>query len=166
MYAAEKIREMDYYDYETVPRQKKPTQQRAIPQKSFLPETCALILCIVAFLALNLFLISRFAEITATKHQVTQLEKSLEQLQNQREQLMVEIERSSKLEWIEHEAVSRLGMQYPDKSQLIYISVDPASVALLAGQIETDPMSENEEDGILPYSIEKIFHKFAGILRI
>ncbi|SMP46612.1 septum formation initiator family protein [Anoxynatronum buryatiense] len=166
MYAAERIREMDYDDYRQMPKRQQTASKKAKPQKSYMPETCALLLCIVAFLGLNLFLINRFAEITATKHQVTQLEKSLEQLQNQREQLMVEIEQSSKLEWIEQEAVNRLGMRYPDKSQLIYISVDPASVALLAGEIQEDPLAENEDGGLLPYSIEKIFHKFAGILRI
>jgi len=171
MYAAEQIRQ-SYQEpplrqtprHNSVPQKAKRSKQ--MKKKSYLPETCILILCVFAFLALNLLLLGRFAEITSTKHQVSQMEKKFEQLQNQKEQLMVEIEKSSKLEWIEHEAIERLGMKYPDKNQMIYISVDPVRVELVTNQINQIHSEELAEDGLLPQSIERIFLKFAGVLRI
>lgn len=128
-------------------------------------ETWALLLYIAAFLLLNLMLIGRYADITETKHNVAGMEKKLEQLQNQREQLMVDIERSSRLDWIEEEAIHRLGMQYPDKSRMIYISVDPSRVELVASHIDSAAEVKEEDGGLLPNSIERIFHKFAGVFR-
>jgi cell division protein FtsL len=171
MHAAEQIYQPYQERQEREKRQtahqiKKAHAAHHVKPKSYFRETCALLICVIAFMALNLFLLGRFAEITSMKHQVSQMEKSFEQLQNQREQLMIEIEKSSKLEWIEHEALTRLGMKYPDKNQMIYISVDPARVAIVAGQINQEPLEEIEGGGLLPQSIEKIFHKFAGVLRI
>ena len=142
------------------------TERKKEVQKSYIPETCALLFCIAAILVLNLFLLGRFADITSTKHQVSQMEKKMEQLQNQREQLAVSIEKSSRLDWIEQEAMARLNMQYPDKNQIIYISVDPVRVQLVAGQMNHQVTEDDLEGSILPQSIEKIFHKFAGVLRI
>jgi len=168
MYAAEQIRQSHYYEQERIPVRKQSENEikrHNTKNRTYVRETCALFLCVMAFLGLNLFLLSRYAEITSVKHQVLQMEKSLEQLRNQKEKLSVEIEKSSKLEWIEGEAVTRLSMKYPDKSQVIYISVDPAKVALIDGELEKTYI-EDEKNGILPHSIERIFHKFAGVLQI
>ncbi len=168
MYAAEQIRQSQYYEQEKkLIKQKTENEKKRLSTKnrSYVRETCALFLCVIAFLGLNLFLLSRYAEITSVKHQVLQMEKSLEQLRNTKEKLSVEIEKSSKLEWIEGEAVTRLSMKYPDKNQVIYISVDPTKVALIDGELEKTYI-EDERNGILPNSIERIFHKFAGVLQI
>lgn len=168
MYAAEQIRQSHYYekDRNTIKSNKKVDKTlHSKRQKSYIRETCALFLCVLVFLGLNLFLLNRYAEVTSVKHQVLQMEKSLEQLRNQKEKLSVEIEKSSKLEWIEGEAVTRLGMKYPDKSQVIYISVDPARVGLINGELEKS-YTQDGQRGVLPHSIERIFHKFAGVLQI
>jgi cell division protein FtsL len=170
MHAAERKRET-YHVHSSLPARKvmyetEKTVRKNDVQKSYIPETCALLFCIAAILVLNLFLLGRFADITSTKHQVSQMEKKMEQLQNQREQLAVSIEKSSRLDWIEQEAVARLNMQYPDKNQIIYISVDPVRVQLVAGQMKHQVTDDVLEGSILPQSIEKIFHKFAGVLRI
>ncbi len=171
MYAAEQLRQPNPEWHPGHDPSKKPDRQKSkglsqTRKTSFIPETCVLLFCVLAFLVLNLFLLSRFAEITSMKHQVSQMEKRFEQLQNQREQLLVEIERSSKLEWVEQEATTRLGMRYPDKSQVIYISVDPGKVELVENQINRNSLKEPANNGLLPQSIERIFHKFAGVLRI
>ncbi len=168
MYAAEQIRQSHYYDknHNAIRTNKKIDKTLHIKRhKSYVRETCALFLCVMAFLGLNLYLLNRYAEVTSVKHQVLQLEKSLEQLRNQKEKLSVEIEKSSKLEWIEGEAVTRLSMKYPDKSQVIYISVDQARVGLINGELEKSDTQEGQS-GILPHSIERIFSKFAGVLQI
>ena len=168
MYAAEQINQSRYYNQDRMPAKQQRVKEKVrhnSRHRSYVRETCALFLCVMAFLGLNLFLLNRYAEITSVKHQVLQMEKSLEQLRNQREKLGVEIEKSSKLEWIEGEAVGRLGMKYPDKNQVIYISVDPARVALIDGELEKVHI-EDGKNGILPNSIERIFHKFAGVLQI
>lgn len=174
MHAAELMREANpkrplYREKRTVSKRKsvnRPLGVQTRTSKSYSREICALLLCIALFLSLNLFLLGRFAEVTAVKHRVSQMEKLLEQQVNQKEQLMVEIERSSKLEWIEEEAVHRLGMRYPDKTQMIYISVDPARVELVSGNLDNSPSVDHQDHGLLPHSIERIFHKFAGVLRI
>ncbi|SDY42090.1 FtsB/FtsL family cell division protein [Tindallia californiensis] len=156
------------YPYEipaTKEKKGKQNKKKKAEKKKYALELVVLMACLGAVLALNLFLVGRYADITSTRHAVTTLEKKTEQLQNQREQLMVEIERASRLEWVEAEAKTRLSMKYPDKDQLIYISVDPDRVNQVSQRIETH-CTEEEHNGTLPQPIEKIIHKFAGILRI
>ncbi|RQD66907.1 MAG: hypothetical protein D5S00_11575 [Tindallia sp. MSAO_Bac2] len=167
MYAAQRIPQEHPY-HEPVRRPKRKNQQKAkrAVKKKYALELVALMVCLCGVLALNIFLVGRYADITNTRHAVSSLEQRVEQLQNHREQLMVEIERSSKLEWIEEEAKNRLSMKHPEKDQLIYISVDPERVRQVSQRIDRKNSEVEQNDNGLPQPIERIIHRFAGVLRI
>lgn len=172
MHAAQQIQHTHYHNpvRKTVATKRKALTPPRVKTRnrvynSYVRETCALLLCVLGLLGLNLFLLSRYAEITSAKHQVHVLDNTLEQLQNQKVQLSVKIDKSSRLDWIEDQAVERLAMKYPDKSQVIFISVDPNRVALINESLARN-RSEVRDNSLLPHSIERIFHKFAGVLQI
>lgn len=148
------------------PRRKQRVKTKKVAKKKYVLEMLTLMVCLCGVLALNIFLVGRFADITGTRHEVSSLDKKVERLQNQKEQLLVEIEKSSKLEWIEEEAKERLSMKYPDKDQLIYISVDSEKVNQISQRVQRNKEEPESKEQSLPQSIERIIHKFAGILRI
>ncbi|GEM_PF-1239242 len=167
MYAAERLpREQPYEVPVQKPERTKRVKTRKALKRKYALEMLVLMVCLCGVLALNIFLVGRYADITGTRHEVSSLDKKVEQLQNQKEQLLVDIEKSSKLEWIEEEAKSRLSMKYPDKEQLIYISVDPERVNQISQRIQRSNEEIEQKQQSLPQPIEKIIYKFAGILRI
>ena len=167
MYAAERLPQEQPYEVPVrQPERKKQKNTKKALKTKYALEMLALMVCLCGVLALNIFLVGRYADITGTRHAVSSLDQKVEQLQNQKEQLLVEIEKSSKLEWIEEEAKSRLSMKYPEKEQLIYISVDPDRVNQISQQVKSSNEETEQRQKSLPQPIERIIHKFAGILRI
>ena len=171
MYAAEQLPKDKAYaipekEHRNQPRRKLKTVERKAMQRKFTLEIVLLSICLCTVLSLNIFLVGRYAEITGIKHEVSSLNQQVEQLKNHREQLLVQIEQSSRLEWIETEAKERLSMKYPDKDHMIYISIDPDQVQQVAKQINIKETDIEQTDGIIPQPVEKIIHKFANVLRI
>ncbi len=75
-------------------------------------------------LALSLFILYRYANITKMKLEITEMQQQKIQLQKEKEDLMAELEAIKSLTRIEEEALVKLGMDYPTEDQVVYISVD------------------------------------------
>jgi cell division protein FtsL len=82
-----------------------------------------MVVAIIAVFAAGLVVMCRFAIITKLSYDLNRLEKDYERIRNENSLLKVQIETKTDLNEIKEAAEKRLGMQMPDKSQIIYIKV-------------------------------------------
>ncbi len=82
-----------------------------------------MVVAIIAVLAAGLAVMCRYAIITKVSYDLNKLEKDYEKIRNENSVLKVQIETKTDLNEIKEAAEKRLGMQMPDKSQIIYIKV-------------------------------------------
>ncbi len=158
----------DYYQYQpAVEEMQQPNKPKKKANKSYRLQKVMAALSISVFLLLSIFLLLRYAAITEAKHRVIQLTNQLEQIENQRDKLKIELERVSKSNWIEMEAQNRLSMIYPDSSQTYYISINPTKVALLTNemnrQLSIEEASHETAGGNI---VSKVLSKFVGLFKI
>lgn len=66
----------------------------------------------------------RYSMISSMKYEINRKYKELEELQNQKKELHLEIEKTKRSDLIESTAREQLGMEYPTEEQLIYITVE------------------------------------------
>lgn len=81
-------------------------------------------ICYVMMLFLAcLTVIYRYAMITELNYKIAKINKSYNELRNENTRLKVEIDKETDLNKIRAAAESRLGMQRPDKYQIVYVNV-------------------------------------------
>lgn len=83
-----------------------------------------LVISILAVLIAGLAVVYRFALITQISYNINQSQKEYYDLRNQNSIIRVQVEQDTDLTSIKQVAETRLGMQKPDKSQIVYISVE------------------------------------------
>lgn len=95
-------------------------------------------MCAIVVLAFSAgFMISKFVTVHETQQQIASLEKNLSELESNTSQQIFDLEQSVDLTEIEQEAISRLGMQRPEKYQTIYVNVKRDDVTeMTAGEVE------------------------------
>ncbi len=95
---------------------------------------------ITAILTLALaagFMISQYVAVHESRSVIEKLEKKLREEEAATSQKTFELERSVNLSEIEKEATTRLGMQRPEKYQMIYINVPQEDVTnATSGEVE------------------------------
>jgi cell division protein FtsL len=148
--AARKL-EYDVYEENKVLREKKRYKNnRKAKLKS--------VLTIVAILTVALAVMCRYAIITEISYKISQKETEYNNLKNDNSLLKVQIETETNLTDIKETAETRLGMQTPDKSQIVYIKVPREDYT-----ITLDPKNETDgNEGILKTFINKL----AGLVSI
>lgn len=143
--------EYDVYEENEVLREKKRYKNnRKVKLKS--------VLTIVAILAAALAVMCRYAIITEMSYEINREEAKYNDLRNRNALLKVEIETATNLTDIKEKAETRLGMQIPDKSQIVYIKVPREDYTVT---LDTKA-GNNENSGIL----KTIFNKLAGLISI
>ena len=75
-------------------------------------------------LALSLFILFRYANITKMKLEITEIQQQKIQLEKEKEDLLAELESIKSVTRIEEEALVKLGMDYPTEDQIVYVSLD------------------------------------------
>lgn len=98
---------------------KKPSYNRAMRRITFA-------LAIPGLLAGVLLMVYmyRYSSITSMKYDINRMYKELEELENQKKELHLEIEKTKRSDLIESTAREQLGMEYPTEEQIIYITVE------------------------------------------
>ena len=127
-----------YKEYQPYPVKKKPQQNKKKQNQMLSRNRNVRRICAILVISLSAgFMISEFVTVNETKQQVAELEKKLEAAESMTSQKMFELERSVDLSKIEDEATNRLGMQRPEKYQIIYVNVKQDSVTeKTAGDVE------------------------------
>lgn len=84
------------------------------------------------------FMISKFVAVHETQQEIASMQKELASMQSYTSQKVFELEQSVDLTKIEQEASSRLGMQRPEKYQMIYVNVKQDDMTeVTAGEVES-----------------------------
>ena len=117
-----------------------------------------MVVAILAVFAAGLAVMCRYAIITKVSYQINHREKVYEEIRNENSLLRVQIETKTDLNELKEIAESRLGMQMPDKSQIVYIRVPRNDYTVLIS-----PDVENEKNG---NTVSKFINRAAGFLRL
>lgn len=64
------------------------------------------------------------AYVSQLKYELLSLNKSKEELIEEKSLLEIKIDKMKQSDWIEQAAISQLGMSYPTQDQIIYVSLD------------------------------------------
>ena len=124
--AAEKI-EYDVYEHNEVLKEKKKYRaNRLIKVK--------MVAGILLLFSLGLIAMYRYALIAEINFKISSKEKQYEELKNENSRLKVAIENETNLSKITQVAQNELGMQKPDKYQIVYIEVPKTSFTVTSEQ--------------------------------
>ncbi len=142
----------DVYEENTVLKEKKRYKNnRKIKFK--------LVLSILAVFVAGLTVVYRFAAITELSYQINQSEKTYNELRNENSILKVQVETLTDLTDIREKAETRLGMQKPDKSQVVYIQVPRSDYTVVM-----NTQSGTEEIG--GSTLKLFINKAASLVRL
>lgn len=110
-------------DYDEVQRQQNKVREVVVTRRGAIRKfkaVCALTL----IFALCLFILFRYTQINEHNQKISKLKAELSHLGKVNSQLQVELDRQTDLKAIEQIAIQELGMQYPDKSQTVYVQLE------------------------------------------
>lgn len=117
-----------------------------------------MVMAILAVFAAGLAVMCRYAVITEISYQINKSAKAYEEIRNENSMLRVRIETKTDLNEIREAAENRLGMQMPDKSQVVYIKVPRSDYTVM--------LSSNTEDEKDVNAVMKFINKAAGLLKL
>ncbi len=117
-----------------------------------------MVVAIIAVLAAGLAVMCRYAIITKLSYDLNSLEKDYEKIRNENSVLKVQIETKTDLNEIKEAAEKRLGMQMPDKSQIIYIKVPRNDYTV----VMTPKIQTGNDEGI----IGALADKASGLIKL
>lgn len=117
-----------------------------------------MVMAIIAVLAAGLVVMCRYAIITKLSYDLNKLEKDYEKIRNENSMLKVQIETKTDLNEVKEAAEKRLGMQMPDKSQIIYIKVPRNDYTVMMTQ---KAQAENDES-----LVGALIDKASGLIRL
>ncbi len=118
-------REFSYYPEESFEPEKKQRKRVARKKKenySIFKLFALSIPCL--FLAISLLILSRYAKITFIRQELTELEREKLELEKVRMNLVADLEGIKTSAKIEEDAITKLGMSYPNENQIVYITVN------------------------------------------
>lgn len=111
----------DFYDKPSIKKSNTVTQRGkennvALKVKIFLYALAMLVICLTILL--------RYTYITKVQIEVLQLNKEIDNLNEEKLELFLELDKLKETRWIERQAMAKLDMRYPNDSEKIYVSVD------------------------------------------
>ncbi len=136
------------YERDALARQEAPQQEQGIEQipvvreirfkKAKVKFKFSMVVKIAALFTLGLLVIFRFAQITELGYQTNDINDQYEALVMENEQLQVSIEKEINLAEIRQIAESRLNLQAPNESQIIYIETTTSDRVDYTGTVEEE----------------------------
>lgn len=124
--AAEKI-EYNVYEENEVLKAKK-------QQKSNNKSKVKIVFTVLIAFACCLTLIFRYAQITEMNYKLLKINKQYNEIRNENSRLKVEIEKKLDLQTIKANAETRLGMQKPDRHQVVRVSIPKTDFTQVADE--------------------------------
>ncbi len=128
------VRKIDpvYQQPNTTPKRRVPARP---PQKRMkkAPKTnpflsLFVVLGVAAVFALGLFILRGYANITTVRAELSKQEMTIDELEKRVNDLTVQVESIKSSSKIEESAMYKLGLVYPDESQMVAVSVPEPSV--------------------------------------
>lgn len=117
--------ELNYYPEENLKINEK-TRKRVVKKKKKSNSLSKLMSISIATIILltSLFILFRYAKISATRLEITQLERQKNELEKDKMDLIANLEELKSSRKIVEDARYKLGMDYPAEGQIVYISVE------------------------------------------
>ncbi|WMM23362.1 hypothetical protein RBU61_10380 [Tissierella sp. MB52-C2] len=145
-------RELKYYPTEELEVQKKPRKsQKKVKLKKKRNNGLAKLMILsmpLFFLGIALLILFRYANITAVRQEITKLERQRAELEVVKQDLIGELEGIKSSTKISEDAITKLGMNYPEEGQVVYIAIN-----------------ENEMDSLEKVNKESPLKKLVSIFR-
>lgn len=128
-------REFSYYPEETFEVQEK--QRKKVVRKKKNNSVLKLFLLTIPFiiLSISLLILSGYAKITTIRQELTELEREKVELEKTKMNLIADLEGIKSSGKIEEDAITKLGMDYPNEDQIVYITVN----------VNVDPIEQEEK---------------------
>lgn len=128
-------REFSYYPEETFEVQEK--QRKKVVRKKKNNSVLKLFLLAIPFiiLSISLLILSGYAKITTIRQELTELEREKVELEKTKMNLIADLEGIKSSGKIEEDAITKLGMDYPNDDQIVYITVN----------VNEDPIEQEEK---------------------
>jgi len=128
-------REFSYYPEETFEVQEK--QREKVVRKKKNNSVLKLFLLTIPFiiLSISLLILSGYAKITTIRQELTELEREKVELEKTKMNLIADLEGIKSSGKIEEDAITKLGMDYPNEDQIVYITVN----------VNEDPIEQEEK---------------------
>jgi len=117
-----------------------------------------MVMAILAVFAAGLAVMCRYAIITKVSYEINKQEKIYNELKNENSMLKVQIETMTDLNEVKEIAENRLGMQMPDKSQIVYIKVPRNDYTVV--------MAENTKPEKEQHTVVRFINKAFGLLKL
>lgn len=136
-YAYESIPE--YEDYQ---RQEKKSRVVTVTRKKAIFRFKA-IMGVIIFFAIGMFILSRYSLINEEKRNISKLKTELAELNKANTQTQIALNRKVDLEQVEIDAIQKLGMQYPDKNQTVFIQIPKTDFT----EVPVEQSQTDEESG-------------------
>ena len=105
----------------------------------------------IIFLGTSLLILTRYADITAVRTNITKLEREKVELERIKLDLIGELEGIKSSGQIAEDAILKLGMDYPTENQTVYITVKDRSVDNIIEKVS------------IKDHIEKVFNQVASL---
>ena len=118
-----------------------------------------LVLSILAVFFAGLTVMYRFALITQLSYDLNRKEQLYNELRNENSMLRVQVETNTDLAQIKEIAETKLGMQKPDRSQIVYIKVPRNDYTVM---LNTPEKAGGEDNNFLKTFTKRI----AGLIRL
>lgn len=126
-------KELSYYPTEALEVKEKPRKKtRKIQEKKKKKNNSLAKLTIMSIpmviLGIALSILFRYANITAVRQEITNLERQKVELEKVKLDLVADLEGIKSSVKIAEEAVTKLGMNYPTEGQIVYVSINENKV--------------------------------------
>ena len=113
--------------------------------------------CLISvFFGACFLIIYRYAIITEINYKVDKYAKIYEELKNENARLKVEIDKDTDLDQIREIAEKKLGMQRPDKYQIVYLSVPKNDYTVVVNADKIDNKAGNNVFAVLADKVGRL----------
>ncbi|MFT9493497.1 cell division protein FtsL [Anaerosolibacter sp.] len=105
-----------------------------------------------------------YVSLTETKYRVHALETEIKQLEGQIENYRVQAETFKKSTVVEERAIAELGMQYPSKSQMVFLNIENPDIMGVEETKEVMQEVAAEKDHSMIAGVKDTFYKIYSLL--
>lgn len=118
-----------------------------------------MIFSIIIIASLGIGILLGYAKVTELKYKINGLNKEITQLEGSIENYRVAVEGTKRSDIIEKRAKEELGMQYPEKTQMVFLKIEGVS-----NTKEKSKIDEEEKETSLIADIKGTFQKIFALL--
>jgi cell division protein FtsL len=105
-------------------------------------------------------LMYRYAVLLNTNYTANKLEQQYEQIKNENSALKVDLEKNTDITYIKNEAEQRLGMNKPDRVQIVYVNVEKNDITVVHNEVQKAKMFNGNVFAAIIDKVGKFIHLF------